>query len=390
MHAMRSYKYRLYPSKDQAEIMSKHLNLAKELWNEMLAFTKEIYKYHDKFPTRRALREFVKGTGLYSQAGQELVDRLLDGLYRKIDMKKKRMKGGFPRFKSIDRMKSLTYPQSGFSLKEKKLEATPFGEINIKKHREMQGKIKTLTLKREASGKWYAILTVETKPETTKNHGTQVGIDLGLINFAVLSDGITIKNPRHLRKYEDKLKKKQKDLSFRKKGGKNRKKAKLRLAVIHEKVRNTRRNFLHKLSRQLVNSHSLIALEDLQSQEMAGQQYGKSINDAGWGEFIGMLSYKAESAGSKIMLVNPENTTKRCSKCGNIQDMPPEIRVYDCSDCGMKMNRDFNAAINILASGLSAAKNAKLATGGTPGSNACGDVSQETSMKQDATGFSPW
>ncbi|MEW6528849.1 MAG: transposase [Candidatus Micrarchaeota archaeon] len=137
----------------------------------------------------------------------------LDALYRKIQMKNRGEKCGFPRFKSIDRMKSLNYPQAGFKL-DKKLEVTPFGEIDIKKHREIQGKIKTLILKRESSGRWFAIFTVEEEIQAPKeNNGEKIGIDLGLQNFATLSDGTVIKNPKHLKKHEDKLAKLQKKLS---------------------------------------------------------------------------------------------------------------------------------------------------------------------------------
>src|SRR5271157_6016311 len=194
---MRAYKFRIYPSKKQEEEMCRHLWISKELWNEMLAFTKEIYNHHKKFPTKRTLREMVKQSGLFSQVGQELVDRLINALHRKIRMKKKGEKGGFPRFKSFDRIKSLHYPQygTGFWL-NKKLKVTPFGEIAIKKHREIKGRIKILTLKREASGKWFAFFTsVEEKSIPKQNKGGAVGIDLGLITFATLSNGIRINNP---------------------------------------------------------------------------------------------------------------------------------------------------------------------------------------------------
>lgn len=174
------------------------------------------------------------------------------------------------------------------------------------------------------------------------------------------------------------MKKKQQDFSFRKKGGRNQKKAKQRLAVVHEKVRNTRRDFLHKLSRQLVDTHSFIALEDLDSAAMSRQNNGKSINDAGWGEFTNMLSYKAEEAGCRVAFVNPANTTKRCSGCGGTVIKGLWERQHNCSSCGLSIDRDLNAAKNILA----------RATGGTPGSNACGDISAWMFMKQDASRFS--
>ncbi|MFH0817126.1 MAG: transposase, partial [Candidatus Micrarchaeota archaeon] len=181
---MLTCKFRLYPSKAQEKQLNSHLWKSKDSWNEMLEFVKGFYKDYGRFPTKKTLREFVKYSGLYSQVGQELVDRLCDSLW-----KKSSPKAGFPRFKPFDRMKSLVYPQFGFSLGEK-LKVTPFGEISIKKHREIKGVIKTLTLKRESSGKWYALFCVqEEKCVPKENNGEKVGIDLGLTNFAALSNG---------------------------------------------------------------------------------------------------------------------------------------------------------------------------------------------------------
>ncbi len=334
----------------------------------MLDATKQKYEQEKKFSSMNELNGIVKASecGLYSQTAQDIFRRLNKSIYGMVARRKKGINAGFPRFRSIDRMKSLTYPQSGFSLHGKKLKVSPFGEINIRLHREVIGKIKTLMLKKEASGKWYAILIAETEAKPVqKNDGSQVGLDLGLINFAVLSDGTAFKNPRHLKKHQDNLRAKQKQLPRKRRFGSNKKKARKRLAVIHEKVRNTRRDFLHKLSTKLVHAHSMIALEDLASQEMAENQYGKSINDAGWSEFISILSYKAESAGSRVMLVNPANTTKICSDCGEMVKKELHERRHDCPYCGLSLGRDHNAAINIL----------NRATEGHSGSNARG-VSQ--------------
>jgi putative transposase len=202
----RAWKFRLYPTKAQAKELQTHLWFSKNLWNDGLELAKQLYADFQKFPTRSTYQEISKNSGLYSQVAQDVFIRLNLAIKAKIRRKKTGLKGGFPRFKSIDRTKSLHYPQSGFSLNGKKLKVTPFGEISIRKHRDVEGKIKTLTLKKEATGKWYAILITETEVKPgPKNNGSQVGIDLGLINFAVLSDGTTIKNPRHLKKHQDNL-----------------------------------------------------------------------------------------------------------------------------------------------------------------------------------------
>lgn len=382
MKVTKAWKFRPYPTKTQAKAMQTHPWLSKNLWNDGLELAKQLYAVYQKFPTRNTYQEISKNPGLYSQVAQDVFIRLDPAIKAKLRCKKAGRKGGFPRFKSIDRVKSPHYPQYGFSLNGKKLKVTPFGEINIKLHRPVEGAIKTLTLKKEATGKWYAILTAEAESEPVpKNNGSPVGTDPGLISFAVLSDGTTIKNPRHFKKHQDNLRAKQKLLSRAKRGSRNRKKAKKRLAAVHEKVRDMRRDFLHKLSSKLVHSHPFIALEDLASREMAENAHGKSINDAGWSEFISMLSYKAEGAGSRVVLANPKNTTKECSRCGVLTDKELPVRQHNCFYCGLSMDRDHNAAVNIL----------QRATGGTPGSNACEDETstsgQVSSMNQEAHGF---
>jgi len=379
---MRAYKFRIYPSKKQEELLNNHLWLAKELWNELLDCCKQMYKDFGYFPTKNTLQFMVKNYGLYSQTQQEIAHRVFNATFRVFKLRKQGKECGFPRFKSIDRMKSLHYPQYGvgFSLVEK-LKVTPFGEIAIKRHREIKGKIKTLTLKRESSGKWFAVFCVHVHKEIQKeNKGEVVGIDLGLMSFATLSDGIKIKNPRYLEQYEDRLAFVQRKFSNKKKGSTSRKRAKLKLARLHEKVANTRADFLHKISTQLVNDYSIIALEKLASKDMAQQKYGKQIYDAAWNMFANVLAYKAESAGCKVVFVDPRDTSKMCNRCGNIRDdLTLWDRTYSCPKCGLSTDRDLNSAVNILMK----------ATAGHAGSNACNsllerDVAIATSVKQEA------
>ncbi len=377
---MRAYKFRLYPSKVQEAELCRHLRLAKSLWNALLEHSKNFYGDFGFFPSKNTLQLMVKDYGLYSQVQQEVAHRVYNSVMRVFKLKKKGVKSGFPRFKAFDRMKSLYYPQFGFSLGSK-LEVTPFGRISIRKHREVKDEIKTLVLKRESSGKWFAVFTVEEdcrKPR--KNSGEAVGVDLGLKTFATLSNGVEVGNPRHLRKHEEGLACFQRRLSKKKRGSGNRCKAKLRVARLHEKVCNARSDFLHKLSKRLVDSYSVIALEKLASQKMAGQKFGKQINDAGWNMFANMLCYKAEGAGCRVVFVNPENTTKTCSNCKSIQDMPLQERTYECRACGLVIDRDLNAARNILVK----------ATAGTAESNASGEETMVSSMKEDATRFIGW
>ena len=270
-------------------------------------------------------------------------------------------------------MKSLYYPQRGFSL-EKRLKVRPFGEINIVKHRQLEGRGKTLTLKRESSGKWFAIFCAEAEKQAPKqNAGLKVGLDLGLEKFAALSDGTLIKNPHHLKKWERKLASLQQRLSSKKKRSRNRLKAKLKVARVYEKARKRRLDLLHKAANRLLSVYSLIALEKLQIREMAEKRLGKWINDASWAKFAYILGYKAEEAGCQVVFVDAENTTKECSACGNMAEKPLWQRKHICPSCGLVMDRDMNASINIL----------NRATAGIAGSNAC-EEGQKPSLKQEA------
>jgi putative transposase len=259
----------------------------------------------------------------------------------------------------------------GFKLENNRLKVSSFGEIKLKLHRKVKGKIKTLTLKREPSGKWFAIFTVEQEEITKLNKGLMVGIDLGLSKLAVVSDSSVISNPRHIKKYEVKIAVLGRRLSRKKKGSRNRFKAKVRLARAYEKLGNTRLDFLHKTSCSLVNRYSVISLENLNIKGMVEQRFGKQINDAGWGTLAGMLCYKAESAGCKVVFVNPSGTTQQCSQCGTIVPKGLADRMHNCPCCGLILDRDLNAAHNIL----------KRGTVGHTEVNACGVVQRRINVE---------
>jgi putative transposase len=345
---IRAYRFRLYPNRSQEEALRHHLWLSKELWNRMLDYSKSKYKREGKFASKKELREMVKRQCLYSQVAQELVDRLVDATWRFVRMKKADEDCGFPRFKTFERMKSLCYPQMGFRLVHNRLKVTPFGEMKLKLHRSVKGKVKTLVLKREPSGKWFATFTSEEPATFRSNQGVKVGIDMGLSKLAVVSDGSIITNPRHIKKHERKIALLGRRLSKKKKGSCNRYNAKVKLARAYEKLANSRLDFLHKTSSSLVRKYSMISLENLNIKGMAQEKFGKQINDAGWGMLASMLCYKAESAGCKVVFVNPEGTTQQCSQCGMIVPKTLADRVHNCPNCGLVLDRDLNAAHNIL------------------------------------------
>lgn len=374
---MRAYRFRLYPSKAQEQQLMRHLYIQKDLWNELLEKTKKKYQEEGVFHSKSELQLLVKGSELYSQSAQAIAHRLHRSIAAKIRAKAKGQKWGFPRFKSTDRMKSIYYPQSGFSLGQK-LKLSPFGEISIVKHRIIKGEIRTLTIKRESSGKWHAIFTAQ-EPHSTPhpNRGPIIGLDLGLTHLATLSDGTKIQNPHHFRALENKLAAAQRRLSRKTKGSRNRFKAKRKVASVHESISDARSDFLHKQANALLSRYSKIAMEDLRIQEMAQEGHGKGIQDAAWGLFTHMLCYKAASAGCEILFVDPKDTTKECSGCHATVQKSLWGRTHHCPSCGLVLDRDVNAAINILA----------RATAGMVGSNACGNGRELPSMKQEAAPF---
>jgi len=184
----------------------------------------------------------------------------------------------------------------------------------------------------------------------TVHPGPAVGLDVGLEKFAALSDGSVIENPRYLRKTEKRLKHAHRALSRKQKASRNRKKARLKVARLHAKIRSQRRDFLHKASRRLVNTYSMVAVEDLAVRNMVKNHHlAKSISDAGWSEFLTMLCYKAEEAGSRVVKVNPSGTSQECSRCGTTVAKDLSVRLHKCPHCGLVVDRDVNAARNILA-----------------------------------------
>jgi len=229
------------------------------------------------------------------------------------------------------------------------LKLSKIGMVKITTHREITGTVKSCTIKKEYSGKWYAVLAVEEYPVLYSPNRQAIGIDVGVKEFATLSNGETISNPKHLEKSEKKLKTLQRSVSRKKKGSKNRIKAKKKLARQHEKVRNQRKDFHHRVSSQLAWKYGKIAVEDLRIQNMVkNHNLAKSITDAGWGEFVSMLTYKAESAGREVTKVMPHGTSQQCSRCGNIVKKDLSVRTHACPHCGLVLDRDHNAAINIL------------------------------------------
>ena len=352
-----SYKYRIYPTKKQVAFINHQFSLCRWLYHSALEHRVTAYKsmgksisYKDQAAELSLIKEeFPEFKNVYSQVLQNVLKRMDNSFRNFFNRVKRGEKPGFPRFKGKDFFNSICYPQSGFRLIGDKIELSKIGLIKIKLHRKMEGQLKTCSIKWEGN-QGYVIFTSEiTKTIIKKPVSSIVGIDLGLENFATLSNGEKIDNPRHFKKCEDKLKETQSVYSVRK--SKNTKK---KLISLHRKVRNQRNDFLHKTSSWLVNRFDLIAYEDLKIKQMIQGNFAKSIHDVGWGKFIAMLSYKAESAGSYAVAVNPYHTSQICSGCGTLVKKEIYQRSHDCPVCGLSLHRDYNAAINILKSGTDA------------------------------------
>jgi putative transposase len=220
-------------------------------------------------------------------------------------------------------------------------------------HRPVHGKIKTLTIHRRNTGKWYASFSCEVEPECLIENVDTVGIDGGLKTFATLSDGQEIENPRFFRKEEQALAKVQRKHAKLAKGTPERRKHRKVVARVHERIAWSRQNFTHQQSRKIVNQFGIICVEDLNVNRMVHTHcLAKSISDAAWSAFFAQLSSKAEGAGRQLIQVNPASTSQQCNRCGHRQKMPLTERVYHCPCCFLSIDRDLNAALNILALGL--------------------------------------
>jgi putative transposase len=291
---------------------------------------------------------------VYSQVLQNVavrIDLAFKAFFRRL---RAGAKPGYPRFRGQGRYDSLCYPQSGFALVGQEVRLAKIGNVRLVVHWPLEGTIKTCCIRRTSSGKWFVSFSCEVEFQPQEQAPERaVGIDVGLATFATLSTGEPIANPRFLRRDEADLARKQRRLSRATKGSPARRKRKKMVAQVHERIANRRKNFAHQQARKVVNRFQVVAVEDLSVQRMVHNHcLAKSIADAAWAQFLGYLTYKAEGAGGRVVLVNPAYTSQMCSQCGHRQKLPLSDRVYHCPCCGLVLNRDHNAALNVLALGL--------------------------------------
>ncbi len=368
---VKSFKYRLRPTKKQEQILLAHIDECRILYNQLLCARIQAWKNENKslsqygqtktIPLLKQQHSAFKQ--VYSQVLQQVsqrVDLAFKGFFRRLKKKAETgEKAGFPRYKSQGRYDSITYPQfaNGCRLDNKGLRLSKIGCIRVVQHRPLEGIPKSCTITRTATSKWFVSISCDIGDKDKRaDSGSAIGIDVGLTSFAVTSDGEKIENRRFFRQEEKSLAKAQRKWDAVKKRPKTdptREKRRKVIARVHERIRNKRHNFAHQESRKMVNRHSFIAVEKLDVKEMQkNRRLAKSIADVAWSLFRHCLKYKAEEAGIGFKAVKPDYTSQDCSACGHREKKALSQRVHHCKACGYKTDRDHNAAINILTLGL--------------------------------------
>lgn len=366
-------KVRLYPTTEQQIILAQHFGCSRWWWNYGLSLCIETYKATGKGLGQTALNAFLPKlkkqeetkwlAECYSQVLQATTLNLTTA-YKNFFDKKAR----YPRFKSKKDRQSIQYPQSVTVINGNLKFPGRVGIVKAKIHRPIEGTIKTVTVSMAPSGSYYASVLMELEgdnPPQVLNlgevEGSNVkvaGIDLGLKEFAIVNDGKKTSkypNPKHLAKHERNLKRKQQKLAKKKKGSNSRNKAKKLVARVHERVSNVRQDYLHKLSRKLVDDNQVIVVENLNVKGMVqNHKLAKAISDVGWGMFVNFLRYKLGKEGKVLVEIDRWfPSSKLCSNCHyQVDEMPLEVRTWTCPSCGTHHDRDGNAAINIRAEGI--------------------------------------
>ena len=362
---LKAYKYRIYPNNEQKVQIAKTFGCCRFVYNQTLSYRKERYEKEKvslskidcnnyctrilkkEYPWLKEVDKFALSNAVYN----------MDSAYQKFFKEH----AGFPKLKSKHNNhksyktnitgKNITVDFENNTIKLPKLK-----QVKAKLHRKFQGKIKSATVSQVPSGKYYVSILVETKHVPLEHTDHNIGLDLGIKDLCITSDGNKYENPKTIRKYENKLAKLQRQLAHKKKGSNNYHKKKKQIALCHEKITNTRKDYLHKISHEIISENQVIVSENLQIKNMIKNHHlAKSITDVSWYELTRQLEYKSKWNGRKYIKIDTFYASSQiCSVCGyqnpDIKDL--SVRTWICPECGTKHDRDINAAKNILAEGL--------------------------------------
>jgi putative transposase len=379
-------KVRLYPSPQQQQLLEQSFGNCRWLWNYCLNLMSQTYKETGKglsgYDVKKLIPKLKKEhewLGLaYSQCLQQTCLNLGVAFNNFFEGRAK-----YPNFKSKHGKQSIQYPQN-VKVAGSYLTIPKIGDVSATIHRAIEGKVKTVTISKNCSSQYFAAILFndgKDKPLSSSD-GKAIGIDLGLTHFAVTSDGSKFDNPRVLKKHEGNLKLKQQQLSRKQKGSNNRNKARKKVATVHRKITNCREDFLHKLSRRIVNENQVIVTENLNVKGMMQNHcLAKAIHQVGWGMFCTILKYKAEAEGKVYQEVGRFfPSSKTCHVCLNqVGSLPLDVRHWTCEHCKTKHDRDINAAINLRDEGL------RILTSGTGDKACCPDVSRSNRGRKKST-----
>ena len=358
-----AFKFRLYPNANQERELGIMLETHRRLYNACLEQRKTAYEKEKKsiyygdqsawFTKTKESNDYYKRVNRSSaQATMRRLEKSFRNFFRRI--KKGTGKPGYPRFKGRDYFDSVEFPAygDGIKLKSGKLYVQNIGMVKIKLHRKIEGKIKIVTLKREA-GCWYAAFSCELPASKIKSNKPPVGIDVGLESFLTNSNGDHEPNPRYLKVELPELRRKQRSVSRKKKGGKNRRKGVKRVQRLHARVRNKRREHHHQVALKLVRRFGLIAAERLNIQGMLkNRRLARAISGAGWAGFLSTLRHKAIKVGAAFVEVDAKGTSQECSGCGKLVPKTLKDRWHSCPHCHLSLHRDHNSALVILKRAL--------------------------------------
>ncbi|NEO11721.1 MULTISPECIES: RNA-guided endonuclease TnpB family protein [unclassified Moorena] len=403
----RAVKVRIYPTQEQVQILAQHFGCARWWWNYALNQCIETYKETGKGLKQSALNSMLPK--LKRQKETEWLKECYSQVLQSVSLNLSRAyqnffegRAEYPRFKSYHHRQSIQYPQNVKQIGSCLKFPGKLGTIRAIIHRPLDGEIKTVTVSKTPSGKYYASVLMEyddlddVQPSTevrltlanlirqgqphlgkvmvSKEPLKAIGIDLGIKDFAITYDGEKTSkfgNPKHLAKYEKKLAKKQRIAARKKKGSSGRKKAIKIVAKVYERIGNVRQDYLHKLSRNIVDNNQVVVVENLNVKGMVrNHKLAKAISDLGWGTFVNFLSYKCEKEGKVLVEINRWfPSSKTCSNCHyRIKELPLDVRSWTCPSCGTHHDRDGNAAKNIRAEGIR-----MLSSSGTGEVNASGE-----------------